>query len=119
MHPTTINTEQNIRISDRVIPPSLGESYTLGMSENENRPDQEKDDWGFNYWQTATQAELKAWKEAAEKEKKFRNHPGSSELRWDTVSNRRWPVDEELFVRNCCYVEIFIAADSGSGLWDL
>ena len=31
VHPTTINTEQNIRISDRVIPPSLGGSYTLGM----------------------------------------------------------------------------------------
>ena len=80
VHPTTINTEQNIRISDRVIPPSLGESYTLGMSENENRPDQEKDDWGFNYWQTATQAALKAWKEAAEKEKKFKRHCGSSRL---------------------------------------
>ena len=119
MHPTTINTEQNIRISDRVIPPSLDESYTLGMSENENRPDQEKDDWGFNYWQTATQAELKAWKEAAEKEKKFKRHCGSSRLQWDIVSNLGWPVDEELFVRNCCHVEIFIAADPGSGLWDL
>ena len=58
-------------------------------------------------------------KEADEKEKKFKRHCGSSRLQWDTVSNRRWPVDEELFVRNCCHVEIFIAADPGSGVWDL
>ena len=80
VHPTTVNTKKNIRISDRAIPPILDESYTLGMSEKENRPDQQKDDWGFNYWQTATQAELKAWKEAAEKEKKFKRHCGSSRL---------------------------------------
>ena len=50
------------------------------MPEDGKRPDQQKDDWGFNYWQTATQAELKAWKKAAEKEKKFKKQDGSSEL---------------------------------------
>ena len=51
--------------------------YTPCMSEektNENEKDatQKKDEWGFNYWETVTQDELKTWKEAAEKAKKFR-----------------------------------------------
>ena len=79
VHPAIIKTEQDIKISTLTIPSSLSGSYTLDMPEDGKRPDQQKDDWGFNYWQTATQAELKAWKETAEKEKKFKNHPGSSE----------------------------------------
>ena len=31
-----------------------------------------KDEWGFNYWETVTQAELEAWRAEAKAFKKFK-----------------------------------------------
>jgi hypothetical protein len=41
-------------------------------NEDEKKPTQKKGEWGFNYWETVTQDELKTWKEAAEKSKNFK-----------------------------------------------
>lgn len=52
--------------------------YTRSMTQEEKtndrekKPVQKKDEWGFNYWETVTQAELKAWRKEAEAFKKFK-----------------------------------------------
>ena len=40
-------------------------------NDDKKRP-HKKDEWGFNYWETVTQAELEAWRDDAKAFKKFK-----------------------------------------------